>query len=256
MKLAIHSLAASGAALWLLAAAPAFAADPSTRPAAADPAAAKTDDPWSRRIKIFQIDGLPLSECAKLLSAQFHEINFIVPASTTQTEPNGEILSPRDFVVPPLELRNVTLDEILTALQIATAGRLEGARVPDAKSSQPNNQMVAFTLRPPAPPAPPAPALAKPATNCRVFSLARYLGGREGKELDLAIKNIHVALDLCWAMLDAAAAPGRAPRLSVHSETKLLIVVGEEPQLDVIAQVIKELSEGAAPARPTNLKTF
>lgn len=70
---------------------------------------------WQRRIPEIDLgDQLPLAEVAKNLGERFREVNFVVPERA------------RSEAVPRLVLRNVTLGEILKAIELASEGRIRG----------------------------------------------------------------------------------------------------------------------------------
>lgn len=203
---------------------------------------------WSRRLPEMDLgDNLPLDEVAKQLANQFREVNFIVPENA------------RDATVPRLVLRNVTLDEILEALELVTEKRIRwyipGAgpigldaaglpvinRVPDLQAN-----LVTFVVT--KPPTPALPAAPPNPTLCRVFSLAPYLSHSSKDDADRAIESLYSAFETAWDMLKKSDRNIRPPALKIHDGTKLLIAVGREKELAVIEQIIKEL-QGSAPTR-------
>ena len=181
----------------------------------------KAADPRARQITELKFDGIPLGEVAALLSepGYFPEINFVVSPAI------------KDAPIT-LKLRDVTLDDIFTAMDVATSSSV--------KVNWMTDRMVTFTVNQTVPDDP-----AKPV--CRAFSLARYLAGKSDADAEKALKEVEDALRKCWDMLQAAgrsSASTEAPQLSLHRATKLLIVVGQPSQVDVVAQVVNQLEQG------------
>jgi len=213
-----------------LAADPAKPAKP-TRTTDGDP------DPWHRRLPDFQADGLPLSEVANALSEKFPEVNFVLDPVVKET-------------MVAMKLRSVTLEDIFTAIGITTqtgSGAIDPTTgIPPHGAVQANkvsDRMVSFTLR-----QSPTPEITKPI--CRAFSLARYLDGKSEADSAKALEDVEQVLELCWSLLrgaNSSSAKLGAPNLSLHRATKLLVVVGQPDQIEVVQQVIGEL-EGARSA--------
>ena len=210
----------------LLSCLPAFTADPpkpakvETKPAAG---AAKSSDPWSRRISELVLDGVPLVEVANYLAETnfFPEINFVMADDM------------KDIPIK-LKLRSVNLDDIFTAIALTTKDSVVANKVTDAMVSFQHQEVVG------------APVDTKPL--CRAFSLSRYLAGKSDKDVDKAMADVEDALNLCWQMLnraDRSNTRGESPQLNLHRGTKLLIVVGQPSQVEVVAQVINQLEEGS-----------
>src|SRR5215212_4942525 len=90
----------------------AHSADEKSKPAQATTGAV-FGPAWQRRLPEIDLgDRLPLADVAKNLTERFPEVNFVVPETA------------RDEPVPRLNLRNVTLSEILKAIEIASEGRI------------------------------------------------------------------------------------------------------------------------------------
>jgi len=214
--------------LWaLLLLSPAALTATETKPVPLPPgyAPAKPEDPWQRRVNDVRLEGVPYSEVAAGLAKSFPEINFVVTPGES------------DELAVSLSLRNVTLDDIFTAMNLATGGRVQAAKI--------NDRMVNFKLVEAAASEP------SPKKICRAFSLSRYLSGRSDKETDTALVELEDALKQCWTMLQKANPTDIAlqrPELSLHPTTKLLIVVGVPEQLAVVEEVVNQL-EGV-PAQP------
>src|SRR5262249_15188902 len=82
------------------------------------------------------------------------------------------------------------------------------------------------------------------------FSLARYLLGKSEDEANKAVAEVENMLELCWELLrdaDRSSTKIEAPRLNLHRGTKLLIVVGQPSQVEVVEQVIGQLQGGGVP---------
>ena len=235
-----------GAALF---AAAGHSADEKPNPAKAKPSKVMTDvdveSAWQRQIHEVYFDNLPLTEVANFLSQQFPELNFIVPEGA------------RDENVPPLKLRNVTLDEILKAIELASEGRIRGG-VPNTgfainqatglplADANARRNLVTFSIGSLPGILPPARMPEKAEVLCRVFSLGPYLAYyRSEKEVDAAIQSLYEALDIAWNMLGKQVRIVNKPELKIHPGTKLLIAVGREQELAVIDQVVKQLQVAA-----------
>lgn len=191
------------------------AADPTVAPPAAalSPVSAATNAAWERRLPAFNVNNLPLKEVAQALTGKFPEINFIVPDNA------------RDSIVN-LTLRNVALQEILDAMEMASEGNLRSLK---------RGNMVSFSARQ-------SPSGSREnAAQCRVFRLAPYLEGKSESAADLAVKSLYEALAVAWEMLKRHERNVEPPELTIHRETKLLIAVGRERELAVLEQVVREL---------------
>ncbi len=191
--------------------------------------------PATNRIKEFHVDGLPLAEVVKNLQEQFPDVNFLMTPEV------------RDFAEPiVLQLRSVTLQEILTAIQLTTRGALQ-------INPLFNEKMVSLSLDPNVIM---EGKLPKPQKICRAFSLSNYLSNRSPDQTSAALKEVEDALAQCWSMLSKANSKANKdnkferPELSLHPETKLLIVVGEPEQLEVVAQVVNEIERGVQKKSP------
>lgn len=237
---AFFKLRAGTAIVLLLACLVSYAADP-PKPTKADAKpksaadASKATDPWQRQLPEAFFDNIPLSEVANFLSDQFPEINFVLhPAA-------------KDIPVS-LKLRMVTLDDIFTALKIGTQNMVQGVDPVTGGSmecavefNKLNDRMVSVTYR-----QTPTSEASKPL--CRAFSLSRHLAGKSDKEADNVLNEIEDALKLCWAMLqdaDRSNTKTEQPQLNLHRGTKLLIVVGQPSQVEVVEQVINQVEGGS-----------
>jgi hypothetical protein len=197
--------------------------------------------PWTRKIQEVQFESQPLSEVASYLSDVFPEIYFVVHPKVALTSVS-------------LKLRSVTLDDIFVALEICTKDSaipatglvidpntglpMPAGPGPSLQIKKVGERMVSFT----AGEASGTAAAEKPV--CRAFSLNRYLAGKSDQEADKALSEIQEALHICWKMMeaDAAGSSSRSPQLSMHRGTKLLLVVGQAAQVEVVAQVISQLN--------------
>lgn len=209
--------------------------------------ATDVDVAWRRQMPKMDLgDNLPLAEVANLLGTKFPEVNFIVPENA------------RSASVPRLVLRNVTLRDILDAMELVSEKHIRwfvpGTEpiavdqtglpiIPRATNSQGNLVTFIFTAphdtvetRPPSP------------YVCRVFSLAPYLANRSEKDMTVAVQSLYSALETAWEMLKKYDRDVRTPTLKIHDGTKLLIAVGRDRELAVIEQVIKQL-QGSASAK-------
>src|SRR5205814_314687 len=113
-------------------------------------------DPWQRRLPQLKLEGNPLGEVAKYLGELFPEINFVVAPEDSENIAIG------------VDLRSVGLEDIFSAINLSSKGRVEAERVSD--------RMVHFKL---VETPPPQPAQKR---QCVAFSLGRYLAGKEDKK--------------------------------------------------------------------------
>lgn len=74
--------------------------------------------------------------------------------------------------------------------------------------------------------------------QCRFYNLAPYLD-------DFTVDDITTASTTGWDLLNEAH-----PKLSFHKETKLLIVVGQPEQLEIVEKVLKQLSTSITKKAP------
>ncbi|HET7624538.1 MAG TPA: hypothetical protein VFM25_04675 [Verrucomicrobiae bacterium] len=134
--------------------------------------------------------------------------------------------------LPPLFVKNVTAPELFIALEAAsrktedymtsyfqTAYGFKTENRPDE-----NSIWYFFVQKPPTPP--------KPAKMCRFYELAPYLDA--GYKVD----DITTAVETAWKMLGET----NTPNISYHKDTRLLIAVGEEGQLNLIQEALGHLA--------------
>jgi hypothetical protein len=215
-------------ALFLVA--PAFAqlkAPPSPiDPATGLPMPVPVPETWQKKSpKDINFGGLPLGEVTKTLREYFPELNFLVDQDVAGETINIE------------QLRNVTLEDILTAINLATKGLIRAVPV--------NDHLIHLTQ---------GTSLAEqPKVVCRTFSLANYLAVRSDEDSSKALADLEDALKTCWKLLaeaDSNARSSREPVMSLHKPTKLLIVAGTTEQLDTVAQVVSQLDTFAGTVPP------
>jgi hypothetical protein len=217
-----------GCALFLLT--PAFA-EPTPRPGPIDPTTGlplppQPPEAWQKKCpKDISFDGLPLGEVTKLLREYFPESNFLVDQDV-ENEP-----------IHIEQLRNVTLEDILTAIELSTKNSVRAAPV--------NDRIVHLSS---------ALSQEKPKTVCRTFNLSNYLLSRsDPNDQALALADLEDALKTCWKLLAQAESnpkPLPEPVMSMHKATRLLIVAGTSEQLDTVAQVVSQLDPYAGMAAP------
>ena len=164
-------------------------------------------------------------------------INAIIPDS---------VRVPADFTIPPLKLRNVTVPQLFEALNkvavktelrrsgqsISTATTTFGFRSQDQWPGT-NSIWYFFVDAPPEP----LPAIPPP-TQCRFWQLAPYLE-------KLKVEDITTAIESGWKMLGV----NPLPKLNFHKDTQLLIVVGQQGQLAIVDDVLRELTPGPKPPK-------
>ena len=145
----------------------------------------------------------------------------------------------KDFVLPPLRVRNVTVPELFSALTAAshkTETRYQGnsfQRVTVAhgfrtydRSAHPGAIWYFYVEDPGGTPTPP-----QPAPQCRFWNLEPYLE-------KLKVEDITTAVETGWKMLGV----NPLPKLTFHKDTQLLVVVGQLDQLKLVDDVLRELS--------------
>lgn len=77
-------------------------------------------------------------------------------------------------------------------------------------------------------------------TVCRFYQLQPYL--KAGYKVD----DITTAVETSWKMLGVT----NAPAIRYHKETKVLIVVGKQEQVDLVGDILKQLSQGKPQEKP------
>ena len=174
-----------------------------------------------RRLDTVIFESLPTAEIVRFLRNEFPEVNFIVRGQV------GEI-------VLDLELRSVTLDDILEAIVIASE---EQVRV-----DKHNDRLVALSVEGPAPRRP----------EIRAFNLSVYLDGLNDEDSNRALEELNHVFESTWAMLQRSN-PNRhhlrAPELKIHGKTKLLIAVGQIEQLQAMEEIVNALQGGRSNVR-------
>lgn len=149
--------------------------------------------------------------------------------------------------LPELELRNVTVPQVLQAVFYATR-----KSVTIMTQNGPSQYMVGSRFLTDGPPGdavwyfqqerPPGGIESfKPQKVCRYFQLRLYLDNFGYK-----VEDITTAVQTGWKMLGETNPP---PALNYHKDTQLLIAVGEPHMLALIDSVLKELSQSVSPSR-------
>jgi hypothetical protein len=155
----------------------------------------------------------------------------------------------KNVVVPPIELHEVTVGQIFMALNaVAEPEYKDGIwrRVPEAETE-------IWTLVRPAPQASSAGQMLTQMQNagsfqervnrlvnaprgktCKVFNLSRALEA-------YSIDDVTTTIQAGWELL----AKDTNRDMKFHKETKLLIVLGDDADINFVADVIRELSENA-----------
>lgn len=203
--------------------------NPPVKVTAPQPAAA-----WQRRLKQFSVDNFPLDSIVQQLRDQFPEINFLIK---TQGDLDTEGATTRIPIT--VHLNSVTLAEILKALEL-------GAGRPIQITGAPDERLVVFERQ-----RNPKPAVQIEAENriiTRVFNLSEYLAGRSEKEVEAALEQLYDVVSLTGKLLrDGGGTRDFNPRLHVHRNTRLLLVVGRADELAVVSEVVTRLQEQMRP---------
>jgi hypothetical protein len=161
--------------------------------------------------------GTPEQLIAAIEHAMGHPLNAIVPDAS------------KNEAIPPLKMKGVDASELFAALRRATTSSRKFG-------SQYQNTSFSFTCQE-------APLtdnsiwvfyddLPQDSKQCQFFLLTPYLQG------GLTVDDITTAIQTGWKMLGGP----RAPALSYHPETKLLIAVGDDDQLSTIGQALQALN--------------
>jgi hypothetical protein len=138
-----------------------------------------------------------------------------------------------------LKLRNVTSGQVLSALPFASEGAVELENLPDVEIVGVKAVMPPAVVGEDGLPIRP---------ECRIFSLAAYLAGKDEKAGAAAIEQFHRSLNAAVEMLNNASPQARVktPQLQVNPETKLLIAVGLPDDLAVVEQLVTALQGSSA----------
>jgi len=143
------------------------------------------------------------------------------------------------FTLPPLKMSHVNVAQIFSALGAASRSiaREEGAVTTSSYSfdtpSQPvTDDSIWYFTSDATPPSP---------KNCMFFSLEPYLNR------GFTVDDITTAIRTGWELQAAANGLKAAPQLTFHKETKLLIVVGDQYQIQLAAQALQALPPTNAP---------
>jgi hypothetical protein len=180
--------------------------------------------------------GTPKDLVAAIESATKEPLNAIIPEEH------------RDFILPPLKLKNVTASQLFYSLGVASSkaeyrrnpgnvfqhvNTSYGFRTPDQRPS-PNSIWYFYVegrLPSPEPQPPPPPP------QVRFWNLAPYLE-------KLKVEDITTAVETGWKMLGV----NPLPKLTFHRDTKLLVAVGADGQLRTVDDVLRELRPQVDPA--------
>jgi hypothetical protein len=196
-----------------------------------------TEKPAPPRVELKRFDldfpgGTPKELVAQLNKPLDGTLNVIIPFETD------------DVVLPPMKLRNVNAAEVFQALGRASQKTI---RFKVGRDYQTATEMYQFTTEGMPTESsvwafrasrPVIPQLPQDKTY-RFYQLGPYLE-------DLKIEDITTAIQTAEKMINM----GNPPELKFHSETKLLIAVGDEEGFDLIDDVLKALPKsGAKPVR-------
>ncbi|HEY4416460.1 MAG TPA: hypothetical protein VGO57_12285 [Verrucomicrobiae bacterium] len=181
--------------------------------------------------------GAPQDLVAAIEKATGKSLNVIIPNGTADTQ------------LPPLKMDNITTSQLFSALQAASykqENRVYHPNIPYAGDAyqtisisygfktegDPSDDSIWY-FHVENPPAPPQSTEQPPIKVCRFYQLAPYVNS------GLTVDDITTAIQTGWKMMGETS----TPEINYHKETKLLIAVGEEKQLQVISDVLKELQQ-------------
>jgi hypothetical protein len=125
--------------------------------------------------------------------------------------------------IPAFKLRDVSPAQIFVALNSLseppfTNGYWKAAPLPDGEI---------WTLTRPRT----TPGLPFQSKNCKILNLTQVLG-------DYSVDDVTTAMKGAWELLNS----GETPVVKFHKDTKLLMVVGDDRQLNVANEVLRELT--------------
>lgn len=175
--------------------------------------------------------GNPKELVAAIDKARAKPINAIVPDDSN------------DIQIPPLKMSDVTVAELFKALQMASVKYVLNSYNNGQSFSQSDtsygfettsnpgadNTVWYFKERKPLEPLPIKEV-------CRLYNLESLLEKYK-------IEDITTAIQSGWEMLHVT----KMPQLKFHPETRLLIAVGAEENLQVIENVLRQLQPSPAP---------
>jgi hypothetical protein len=140
-----------------------------------------------------------IEEVVDFISKKTGGLNILVPDSVRH-------------IPVTFKLQNVNAVQILDAIEFTTEGRVQSGTRPG------NVHYLRLGDG--------AAGMAKP--ECRVFSIASYLGNKDEKGQEVAIRELNETLRTAMDMLKQADPASQAsnPRMQVNAGTKLLIAVG------------------------------
>jgi len=168
-------------------------------------------------------------------------------ARSARIRPNV-IIQPdcQDIDISPFDLHDVTVGEVFVALNMLSSFSNTTARNGSWQpSSSGGGEIWLLTRQVPAQQNPfqqrmatvmgSNPGSMQPPRVCRVFNLSRYLD-------QFTVEDITTAVQGAWELLNR----DEKPTIKYHKDTKLLIVAGEESQLLVVSDVLRELTSSLA----------
>jgi hypothetical protein len=187
---------------------------------AQQPPKPKTNSPIAERRIDINLKDLTIAEAAEAFRQQWDGLNVIVPPSVA------------DLQIGPLQLRQITVENLCLIIPAATDGIVEATFDRDAF----------LTFRP-------TVAIERTQPICKIMSLTPYLAGKPEKDVEKAIVELQDAVVQACRLLAKARRSGRSeqPDFSVHQSTKLLIVVGSPESVNIVEEVVNALSGGPVP---------
>jgi len=211
-------------------------------PATGLPTKAPADFPPEPRFDL-DFQGGPPSELVKAIEKSARiPLNVIIPEEHQNT------------VIPRLKLSSVTVPEVFRALTLASEKRTNvitgwagsqpqwqtynlayGFKTPDNPSAR--SVWYFYSSAPAEIPRALAAPFEEPKT-CRFWLLEPYLG-------QLKVEDITTAIETGWKMLGKAS----LPKMSFHKDTKLLIVVGTNQELNLVDDVLRQLTPSKTSAK-------
>ncbi len=191
-----------------------------------------TDSPLTK----FDLDfpgGTPGQLVAAIQKAMGRSLNAIIPSEFA------------DQKLPPLKMNGVNVAQLFQALENASRGqrvirmgrstRYDNTAFGFFHQDEPVSDNTIWYFQVQSPPVLPPPNVS------RFYLLTPYL------DHGLTVDDITTAVQTAWKMRGEPS--DHQPAMSFHPETKLLIAVGDEEQVQVIDQVLNAL-HGALPSAP------
>jgi len=211
--------------------------DPTTGLPSAPPAPPPWKDPnWKDPDKVLPevvYQGLPLSEVAIQLRAEFKDLDVLIPGGLGDQSRPGETLDPGAILIK-MQLKNVTASEVFNAMNMV----FEGENTPVRWELRLNGRRPTAILRM-VPQRLPDAANPPPPPTRRVYFVGDLIGDEKsgGMRMVELVKTVSEVYQMSYGESKGV--------LQFHNEAQLLIVTGTNEQDDLIKQTLYALREKA-----------